>query len=223
VDQGKGVSVTERGRGKLQVVSDTWDFGYIPQEASVTHRYILENVGDDTLFIEEVKPTCGCTVANLAKNRLAPSDKVPVEVTFSSKKFSGPITKMVHVISSDGATTRYPLTFKAEVGANPAMGLDSGTAIAFYEVPVNESRSVKYPLTNLSETPVKVAIVDAPPEYIKASLSAATVDAKQSVTLMVETGAGKPLGKFGGSVTVDVTGAQKTRLTIPITGIGKMQ
>ena len=67
VDQGKGVSITERGRGKLQVVSDTWDFGYIPQEASVSHRYILENVGDDTLFIEEVKPTCGCTVANLAK------------------------------------------------------------------------------------------------------------------------------------------------------------
>jgi hypothetical protein len=44
-------------RGKLFVQQPSWDFGHVSQDAQVTHRFILENVGDDTLFIEKIKPT----------------------------------------------------------------------------------------------------------------------------------------------------------------------
>ena len=45
------------GRGKLFVKVANWDFGYVMQNTKVTHRFILENVGDDTLFISRIKPT----------------------------------------------------------------------------------------------------------------------------------------------------------------------
>lgn len=44
-------------RGKLFVQQPSWDFGHVSQDAQVTHRFILENVGSDTLFIEKIKPT----------------------------------------------------------------------------------------------------------------------------------------------------------------------
>jgi hypothetical protein len=53
----KGVSETQKGRGSLFVKESSWDFGYVAQDAKITHEFILQNVGDDTLFIERIKPT----------------------------------------------------------------------------------------------------------------------------------------------------------------------
>ena len=53
----KGVAELQKGRGSLFVKEDTWDFGYVAQDVKITHEFILQNVGDDTLFIERIKPT----------------------------------------------------------------------------------------------------------------------------------------------------------------------
>jgi hypothetical protein len=46
-----------RASGKLFVQVNAWDFGHVPQDVQVSHRFIIENVGDDTLFLERIKPT----------------------------------------------------------------------------------------------------------------------------------------------------------------------
>jgi len=43
--------------GKLFVQENSWDFGHVPQDAQVTHRFTIENVGSDTLYIQRIKPT----------------------------------------------------------------------------------------------------------------------------------------------------------------------
>lgn len=53
----KGVAELQKGRGSLFVKEDTWDFGYVAQDVKITHEFILQNVGSDTLFIERIKPT----------------------------------------------------------------------------------------------------------------------------------------------------------------------
>lgn len=52
-----GIAETQKGRGSLFVKEDTWDFGYVAQDVKITHEFILQNVGSDTLFIERIKPT----------------------------------------------------------------------------------------------------------------------------------------------------------------------
>lgn len=44
-------------RGSLFVKVNTWDFGHVAQDAKVTHRFEVQNVGKDTLFIDKIKPT----------------------------------------------------------------------------------------------------------------------------------------------------------------------
>lgn len=53
----KGVAELQKGRGTLFIKEDTWDFGYVAQDVKITHEFILQNVGSDTLFIERIKPT----------------------------------------------------------------------------------------------------------------------------------------------------------------------
>lgn len=52
-----GTNELTKGRGKLFVKETSWDFGHVVQDAQVSHAFFLENAGDDTLFIERIKPT----------------------------------------------------------------------------------------------------------------------------------------------------------------------
>ena len=52
-----GVAEAQKGRGKIFVKENSWDFGHVAQNTRVTHEFTVENVGDDTLFIERIKPT----------------------------------------------------------------------------------------------------------------------------------------------------------------------
>lgn len=43
--------------GSIFVKENQWDFGHAPQNAKITHRFEVQNVGKDTLFIQKIKPT----------------------------------------------------------------------------------------------------------------------------------------------------------------------
>lgn len=44
-------------RGSVFVKTNQWDFGHVAQNSKVMHRFELQNVGKDTLFIQKIKPT----------------------------------------------------------------------------------------------------------------------------------------------------------------------
>lgn len=41
---------------KIVVPETHWDYGNVPQNATLSHDYVVKNVGDDTLRITDVKP-----------------------------------------------------------------------------------------------------------------------------------------------------------------------
>ena len=41
---------------KVSVPEKHWDFGNVPQNATIAHAYWIKNIGDDTLKIINVKP-----------------------------------------------------------------------------------------------------------------------------------------------------------------------
>jgi hypothetical protein len=57
VIQPQGVAEAQKGRGKLFIKENIWDFGHVAQNTRITHSFQIQNVGDDTLFIERIKPT----------------------------------------------------------------------------------------------------------------------------------------------------------------------
>ena len=95
--------------------STHYDFGKIPGDAKVTHRFKVTNQGKAYLNISRVHPSCGCTITLLGKWSLAPGEATEIEVTFNPTGFRGLSRKSIQVTSDDPVNPTQTLTFEADV------------------------------------------------------------------------------------------------------------
>ena len=84
----------------LRLDEERYDFGKIVQGTVVEHVFKFTNAGDDTLVIDRVESTCGCTAAILSSSRIAPGESGEVKVTFDSHGKMGSISKPVLIHSN---------------------------------------------------------------------------------------------------------------------------
>ena len=74
-----------------------------------------ENKGDTPVHIKQVRPSCGCTTAALAKNDVAPGEKGEITATFNIGDRTGTQVKTVTVDTDDPKAPQTVLTFKATI------------------------------------------------------------------------------------------------------------
>jgi len=87
---------------QIQVDSDTYDFGSILEGFAVEHTFVLTNTGDETLVIDQVRATCGCTTTALATDELRPGQSVELDAVIGTTGFGGQlISKSIYVYSND--------------------------------------------------------------------------------------------------------------------------
>ena len=51
--------------------------------------YILRNIGDSPLLLDDIQPSCGCIAGKLNANVIPPHDSLIVSFTFDSSKNAG--------------------------------------------------------------------------------------------------------------------------------------
>ncbi|MCL2039688.1 MAG: DUF1573 domain-containing protein [Bacteroidetes bacterium] len=87
---------------KIKIINPNIDFGKVDyiQDAMVT-RIFITNEGTDTLRISNVKAECGCTVADLAENKVAPGDTTSIVAKLYLTNLVGQVTKGINVFSND--------------------------------------------------------------------------------------------------------------------------
>lgn len=54
--QGAPPATNAASKARIEVPEVTFNFGYVPQGASISHTFWLRSVGDDTLRITDVRP-----------------------------------------------------------------------------------------------------------------------------------------------------------------------
>lgn len=84
-------------------------------DATAVAHFRYENVGDKAIHISAVQPSCGCTVATLKSNDIAPGDKGEITATFNIAGRTGLQHKMITVTSDDPKNPRTVLTLTANV------------------------------------------------------------------------------------------------------------
>lgn len=95
-----------------------YDFGRIPQGKPVTHVFIVENTGKDSLNISNVQASCGCTTPEWDKSKpVAPGEKTKITVGYNAAA-EGPFTKYITVLYN--GTLSKQLTIKGDVWKTPA-------------------------------------------------------------------------------------------------------
>ena len=104
---------------KMPVITfdqDLHDFGRLSAGESISYGFHFRNTGDADLVISSCSATCGCTVANDPKDRIAPGGDGYVTVTFKSAGKAGQQYQEVTVITNaQPASTVLRITAKVGV------------------------------------------------------------------------------------------------------------
>lgn len=97
---------------KLVCLEPLKDFGLVVKGEELFHSFEIKNEGKADLTIIDVRPSCGCTVAE-ADKVIKPGQKGKIKTKLETKDFKGPITKDITVVSNDPENPQLKLFLKA--------------------------------------------------------------------------------------------------------------
>jgi hypothetical protein len=76
------------------------------------------NVGKQPLILTDVRPTCGCTIADYTKTPVKSGEKGNIKITYNAA-VAAPFNKVI-VVTSNAETPQKNLNIVGEVVAKPA-------------------------------------------------------------------------------------------------------
>lgn len=199
------------------VDESAFDFGYVPQQAKISHVFKIKSIGDDTLKIIQVIPGCGCTKAPLEKSALAPGETTNLEVVFSTGAYQGRVSKHPKFVTNE-PTPEHRLEFLSTVLVRP----DSSYPLVIQPRMLDLSgdgstaqEATTIRITNVSDSPVNLSLIEAPEGWFEVTLPAsipAGGSAEATVRLVEDAGP----GTFEKSFTLELNDTQTSRYTVPV-------
>ncbi len=93
----------------------SFDFGEINSTMTAKKVITIRNEGDDTLTIQNVSGSCGCTGTLLSNDHIMPGDSGTLVISFDPRKFSGHVEKAVSMDTNDPKNLRPHIMFTATV------------------------------------------------------------------------------------------------------------
>lgn len=85
---------------RLVVAPSEYRFGVVSRGTVVRATYKLYNVGEGILQIQEIKPSCSCSVLEWERRDLKPGDSLQIQVSFNTAGKIGPQRKTFTVLSN---------------------------------------------------------------------------------------------------------------------------
>jgi hypothetical protein len=111
-------SAQDNQKAEFKFNEEKHDFGKIPQGTPVTTEFVFTNVGVEPLILTEVKPTCGCTIADYTKTPVKQGDKGIIKITYNAAVVA-PFNKTI-IVTSNAKTPQKYLNIVGEVIAKAA-------------------------------------------------------------------------------------------------------
>jgi hypothetical protein len=205
----------------IDIVEKIKDFGTVAKGEKVHATFEVRNLGKAPLEISQVRPTCGCTVANFDRT-IAPGGTGKIAAEVDTTGFSGPISKAVLVFSNDPATPQVNLVIKADVRA--FIEVLPRPLVIFRNVLQGEPASEKLVLASADGSDFKVQSAEASGgpyqlAYRELPEKERIQDRKGSQwELTVTIPANAPEGMLNQKIVVKTTAAKAPEVAINVTG-----
>lgn len=99
---------------KIVFETDMHDFGQLMAGEVISYSFKFTNTGNADLVISGCDASCGCTVAEYPRERIAPGKNGYITVSFKSQGMSGHQMKEI-IVASNAQPARTRLTITATV------------------------------------------------------------------------------------------------------------
>ncbi|RTL56813.1 MAG: DUF1573 domain-containing protein [Sphingobacteriales bacterium] len=92
------------------------NIGHVFYGDTILINYQFKNTGNGPLYLTEVRPGCGCTVAAYPKNAILPGDSGVLQAKYTTEGFPGDIKKNITVKSNTVNGIYHTLVFYGTLG-----------------------------------------------------------------------------------------------------------
>jgi len=201
------------GKPKVTLPVTSFDFGTVADGSNVEHEFDIKNEGTANLTIQRVVAGCGCTVTAVANNILAPGQATKIKVTVDTRGLAGNQNKAVRVYTDDPETAMSTLSIRGNVEAQVKIEPEN---LFFEEVTRGQvtaalTKQVKIKVGSHSD--IKIGAAESFSKYVKVEEVSSN---QQEKTLKVTLDPELPVGDFRERVVLNVTGAHRANVNIPI-------
>ena len=197
------------GNSKIVPNEKEFDFGDIIEGELVSHNFIIINGGTNTLKIDRVKASCGCTAAIPAKTELIPNDSTSIKVEFNSAGRRGLQKKYVYVFSNDPETPQLRLSFSANIVDNKDLKNSGKPSIKLSEYnhnfgSVKEGEILDYSIsvTNNGDSNLEIKNIKSSCGCTAALMSEKNLKPKETGKLKIEFDTKNLSGQIARTITV---------------------
>ncbi len=207
-------------KAKVQVGEVSFDFGHMPNDASVSHSYWLHSRGEDSLKILRVKPACGCTKAPLKKEVVAAGDSAEVELVFRANPGQrGNVTKTATVSCNDNNMGNFQLKFSATIypkehpDSLAPLNLSAGS-VKWDQSSKGNTQSIV--MKNVTKMPVKLSVIARPYGFVELEMDDREIPPGGTKELKFSVSKNFTGQDFTKSFTFACSDVAKTRYSIPV-------
>lgn len=153
---------------KLSIDKMEINWGDIYSGSKQKSKITLKNIGKDTLKINNVYASCGCTAVKKPKDFIPPKKSDEVEVEFNSSGFRGAVTKYLHINTNDPNSPLLIIKLIANV-KEELESISGSNTIMFDNIPQNLSLTKEMQFKNISDHTIKIKTyqISSPSIFIK--------------------------------------------------------
>jgi hypothetical protein len=111
----------------LQAKEMSYDFGKIPQGKPVTHVFTVINTGKESLVLENVQASCGCTTPEWSKDPIAAGASSEIRVGYNAAA-EGTFNKSISIFYNRGQVKT--IQIKGEVWKTPEQSAPKNNSLS---------------------------------------------------------------------------------------------
>ena len=211
---------TDSPQPKAVPVEEGKNVGTVAKGEAIEHSFRIRNEGKADLVINDVKPSCGCTLGKFDKT-IKPGEEGKITLTIDTKAFSGPISKTAVVLTNDPAKPQFSLALSAYV--KPYVEV---VPYGYFRIQGLVGEELTSELILGSDEPgFKPGKIEVPQSYLSATLAPATekdrLEGKGKTQWKITLKADKtaPAGIPGGEVKVATGVAKQPEVVIKVSGV----
>lgn len=207
-------------KAKVETKRLEFDYGYMPNDNSVSCSYWLYSKGEDSLKILRVKPACGCTKAPLKKEVIAPGDSTDVELVFhASAGQRGNVTKSATVTCNDNDRGNFQLRFSANIYPHDSVETLTPLTLSAGSIKWEQSNRTSpqtVVLKNTTQAPITVSLVAQPAGFAEVDLGKGAIPPGKTREVKVSIAKEFAGTDFSKSFTFVCNDQKETRYSVPV-------
>ncbi|MDF2457015.1 MAG: hypothetical protein K0R51_3008 [Cytophagaceae bacterium] len=96
-------SIATKALTTIAFADSVHEFGTIKEGEKVSYIFKYKNTGENPLILEDVRPSCGCTLPEWTKDPIAPGQEGLIKVVYNSEGRPGEFHKTITVIANTAA------------------------------------------------------------------------------------------------------------------------